>query len=347
MALVDPAGWPTLAIAAVFGGAAIAVWLAGTRLARSADILSRKTRLGGALIGLLLLAGITSLPEAAVATTAALQGTPALSISDVLGSAAINLLILAIADAVSGRRALTSQPASPRVLMQGVLGMGLFTLVAVAALIGDSPFLGIGRLSWLLLAAYLACAVLLSRSKSEEAWKPRGAEDGSEDGADDAGGGPSTALVAGIAAAAAVILVGGFLLARTASELAERSGLGESFFGAVVLGFCTSLPEVSTVTTAVRLKQYEMATSEIMGTNLFNLTIIVLVDAISPGDPVLPQAGDAAGFSALLAMSMTALYLVGMLERRDRTVLRMGWDSLLVICVYIGGIWMLHGITRA
>jgi cation:H+ antiporter len=85
-----------------------------------------------------------------------------------------------------------------------------------------------------------------------------------------------------------------------------------------------------------------MAISDIFGTNLFNVTIIVLVDALHPGGPVLVEAGRFAAFAALLALVLTALFLVGMLERRNRTVLHMGWDSLAALVVYAAGVSVLY-----
>jgi cation:H+ antiporter len=62
---------------------------------------------------------------------------------------------------------------------------------------------------------------------------------------------------------------------------------------------------------------------------------------------VLPLAGRFAGFASLLALLMTALFLIGLLERRNRTVLRMGMDSLLAIVAYLGGVWVLHGLSQS
>ena len=104
----------------------------------------------------------------------------------------------------------------------------------------------------------------------------------------------------------------------------------------------TSLPEVSTVVSAVRLRRYEMAVSDIFGTNLFNVTIIFAVDLVYAGPPVLAEVGPFAGFAALLAIVLTALYVAGMIERRDRTLLRMGYDSIAAIGTYAAGVMLLY-----
>jgi Ca2+/Na+ antiporter len=264
---------PTLNVA-IFSAAAILVWMAGTRLARLADQIGETTGLGRELLGLLLLGGVTSLPELSVGVSATLAGAPELSVNDVLGSASVNVVILAAADAVYGRRALTSAPGAPGVLLPGALSILLLSLRT--------------------------------------------------------------------AAAGSAILVAGFLLAQSGEALAEQTGLGTSFFGAALLALSTSLPEVSTVLAAARLRRYEMAMADVFGTNLFNVTIIVLVDALHPGDPVLLEAGRFASFGALLAIVLTAVFLVGVIERRDRTVFRMGIDSLFAIACYAGGLVVLY-----
>jgi cation:H+ antiporter len=334
--------------AAIFGCAAIAVWFAGAKLARAADELASRTGIGRELLGILLLGGVTSLPELAVATTATLQGTPALSINDVVGSAAVNVVVLAVADAVSGRGALTATRGSPSLMLQGVLGMLLLALAAAPALAGDVGFAGAGIWSWIMLGVYLASIRLLSDPHAARAWK---AVDSNEHAPRDQHGGESDAgaeslhpLIRKLLVTGAVILVAGFLLARTADALSTQTGLGGSFFGVVFLALATSLPEWSTVIAAVRLGRHEMAIADVFGTNLFNVTIILLVDLLHPGPPVMLEAGRFAAFAALLALALTAFFIVGMLERRNRTVLRMGFDSIAVLVAYGAGVVVLYGL---
>lgn len=329
---------------AVFAASAIAVWLAGTRLARYADAIAKKFDLGQELLGILLLGSVTSLPEMAVAVSATAAGSPDLSINDVLGSASINIVILAGADAVYGRNALTSTPGTPRVMLQGALGMVLLAMVIGATITGDRLVWGMGVWSWLLLMAFMGAIWVVSKSQGLESWIPA-ERPGSESALGDNTADDSVSmrpLLMRTAGVGLLILGAGFLLARSGETLAGQTGLGTGFFGAVLLGFSTSLPEISTVLAAVRLRRYEMAMADVLGTNLFNVTIIVLVDALHPGGPVLVEAGRFASFGALLAIVMTGLYLVGMIERRNRTLLRMGFDSLAALCCYAAGVAVLY-----
>jgi cation:H+ antiporter len=324
----------------VFAAAAAVVWFAGTRIAGYADAIAEKTGIGRVLIGMVLLGGVTSLPELAVASTASFAGHPELSVNDLLGSAAINVLILAIADAALGRDALTSVLASPGVLLQGMLGVVLLAMVAAAATTVDLPLAGASAWTWALLAGYVIAVRVLAKSRSGEAWHASGRPPPRPQNARDPG--PLRPILAKTVAAGLGVLAAGFLLAKTGEALAVQTGLGTNFVGVVVLAAATSLPEASTVLAAVRLRRYEMAVSDVFGTNLFNVTIIFLVDALYDGPPVLAQVGAFAAFGALLAIVLTALYLAGMIERRDRTVLRMGYDSLAALGVYAAGLIVLY-----
>ncbi len=98
---------------AVFAASSAIVWAAGTRLAVYVDAIAKRTGLGHGFAGLLLLGGITSLPEIATATASSVMGSPALALNNVLGSAAINVALLTVADAALGRDALTAVVAKP------------------------------------------------------------------------------------------------------------------------------------------------------------------------------------------------------------------------------------------
>jgi cation:H+ antiporter len=327
----------------LFIAAGMVVWFAGARLARYADAFAEKTGIGRVAVGMMLLGGVTSLPEITIATTSTLQGTPLLAITDVLGSAALNIVILAIADASFGRGALTSVQGSARVMLQAVLGIIVMAFAIGAYVAGDVLFLGIGIWSWLMLAVYLGSVFMMTTAGKHEAWEPAKSQGNSSNQHDDEAEEWTLARLGVLIGLAAVaILIAGVTIAQTGAALAEQTGLGLSFFGAVFLAITTSLPELSTTIALARRSQYEMALAGILGTNLFNVTIIVLVDALHPGDPILPDVGRPASVGALIGIVLTAIYLVGLIERRDRAVLRMGYDSIAVMLAYAAGLVVLY-----
>jgi cation:H+ antiporter len=141
---------------------------------------------------------------------------------------------------------------------------------------------------------------------------------------------------------AVLILTVGVMLAQVGEALAEQSGLGASFVGITLLGFATALPEISATVTAVRIGNYEMAIADILGSNAFVLGLLFVVDlAYHPG-PILAEAGPTAFVGAAAGVVVTAVLLAGLIERRDRTILNMGFDSAAILVAYIGSIVVLY-----
>ncbi len=336
---------------AIFAAAAGVVWFAGYRIAHYADVISARTGLGHALLGLLLLGGVTSLPELAVTLTASLSGNPSLAINNILGGVAMQVAILAIADFYIGRRALTSVVPDSIVLLQGALNIVLLSIVAVATIVGDVALLGIGLWSWLILLLFLIAMRMLSLADQRQPWlanvgKKRDGDDQEPGEAQDAARSeaPLSSVIAKATAAGAIILVAGYFVSDSGEAIAEKTGLGSSFVGAAFVAISTSLPELSTVLAAVRLGFFTMAISDILGTNLFDVALLFFVDVASPGQAVIASAGRFASVGALLGILVTGLFLVGLAERRDRTVFRFGVDSLAVMVAYIGGLILLFSL---
>jgi cation:H+ antiporter len=334
---------------AFFAAAALAVWFAGVRITRYANVISDKTGMGQALVGLLLLGGVTSLPELAVAVTSSVSGDDSLAVNSILGGIAMQVAILAVADALIGRRALTSIVPDSVVILQGGLKILLLSIVAAAIVVGDVPILFVGVWMWLLAIVTGISMWVLSRVQGDKPWVPSDSEISKEKEEEQAkkkaakdkdkslNWAVMRAAIAGV-----VIVVAGYILSRSGDAIAEATGLGQSFVGAVFVAIATSLPEVSTVFSAMRAGLYTMAMSDIFGTNLFDTSFLVVIDIAGGSDAVINSAGRFEGFAALIAISVTAIFLVGLAERRDRTILRMGYDSLAVMGTYLAGLVVLY-----
>lgn len=344
MPLADAGSLPLWLNAAIFVAAAAIVWAAGTRLARTLAAIGDATGLEQAFVGMLLLGCLTSLPEIANVTTASYFGNPALAVNNLLGSASINIVLLALADAIIGRDALTSTVTRPSTLLQAALCLLVLVLVAVAITTGDVAFGGVGLWSASLLLVSIAAFWLSARYGERAPWtlrdtakrrreKPRG---GTEESV--------PRLVVKTAIGAAVILAAGYALSQTGDGLARQTGLGSGLVGFLLIGLATSMPELSTITAALRMKRPAMAVGEVLGTNFVNLSLILLADAVYAGKPVINALGRFEVISSLLGALLTGIYLVGLLERRDPVVLRMGYDSLAVLVVFGGGVALLFGL---
>lgn len=351
MPLQNAQDYPLWINAGLFLVAAAIVWAAGTRLARYVDAISDKTGLGKVFAGMLLLGVITSLPEIANVVTASVTDNPALAVNNLLGSAAINVLLLAIADAVIGREAVTAKVAQPSTLMMSTLCILVLVAVAMALTTGDVAVFGVGVGVWSVgLCIFSVGAFWLTANYEDHAaWKvTEGGEEAKEAGEDKGSADEEDTslktLIIRTAIAGAVILAAGYTLSQTGDALAKQTGIGTGMVGFALIGLATSLPELSSVVEAIRLRQYEMAFGQILGTNFVNLSLILLADAVYRGGPVINELGDFEVVSSLLGATLIGVFLVGLLERRDPTVIKMGWDSLAVMAIFAGGLVLLYSI---
>jgi len=333
--------WTNLAI---FGGAAVVVWISGTRLASCADAISERTKLSKAFLGLILLAVATSLPEIVTTITAALLGNAALVAGNLFGGVALQVAILAIVDLVAVRRALTFFTPQPALLFQAVMLLLLLSVALAGAAAGDPlSIAGVGLTPVLLVLGYVA-TVSWSRPGKDllPRWRATNVPD--EDAAAQREQPrarrhlSNRALFTYSTLSALAILAAGWALAQTGDALAEQTNLGASFVGVTLVAASTSLPELSTTLAAVRQGNHQMAVSNILGTNCLEVALFFLADVFYRGGPILAVTDQSAVFAAAIGLVVTCIYLLGLLERRDRTILRMGYDSVAVLVTYGAGI---------
>jgi cation:H+ antiporter len=278
--------------------------------------------------------------------TSSWTGNPSLAINNLLGSASINVLLLAIADSFIGRDALTSLVAQPATLMQATLSMIVMALVAIAITSGDISFLGIGAWSIAVFATSIGAFWLCAQYERMAPWavkeeEPQSKEHGIPSGAD-ADPQSLRLLIAKAAVAGVVIFIAGYCLSQTGDALAVQTGLGAGLVGFILIGVSTSLPELSTIVAALRMRKYEMAIGEVLGTNFVNVSLFLLADAMFTGGPVINELGRFEIASALLGVVLTGVLLIGLLERRNPTFLNMGYDSLVIMLAFSGGLVMLY-----
>lgn len=353
--------WVNFLIFAIGAGV---IWYAGTKLERYGDAISRQTGLGKAFVGMLLLAAATSLPELATTLTATLSGNITLAVSNILGGVVTQTAVLALADVLVGRGALTRFTPGFVLLIQGVGLILLLTIVPMAAAMGDMASITLNlagmeyRIALIplsLLVMFLVVMYLSYRYEEYPRWR-RVPDDGAEDvqAIDDSAEEeePEDIPKKGsykpffyFALFGLLVLVAGFVITRTAEALATQTGLGSSFIGATLLAISTSLPEISTTTTAIRHDNYSMAISNIFGSNAFDVSLLAIVSLVSGGAYLFQDSLNFSMFAVALGIFMTGVYLWGLLEWEDKTFLRMGWDSTAVVVLYLLGSVALYQLS--
>ena len=146
--------------------------------------------------------------------------------------------------------------------------------------------------------------------------------------------------------AAIAVLLGGYFVANSADIIAQKTGMGSNFMGFFFVGLTTSLPELSTTISAVKLKRYRMAFSNIFGTNLLNVGLVLLADLFYFKGPALDEVGNFAAAGAILGIMLTSIYQIGLTLKFKKAFFRLGFDSILVVLFYIAGAIILFNMRN-
>ncbi len=283
---VNGSTWKSLAVLAV----GIAMLLFGGHwLVQGAVVIARRMGVSILVIGLTVVAFGTSAPELAFNVIAATSGKGELCFGNIVGSNIANIgLVVGICALIA-----------PLAVHSRVLGKELPWLVAISfgcillalappyVLNGDEPSWGFARLHGVILLGGFA---LFSLS-----WYRMGRADAKDPLAKDSVEEATKQTQGSIAAASAsfifglaLLLLGGKFSEVGAVGLAEAAGLSDALIGLTIVAVATSLPEVCTSIIACRKGHTDLAIGNVVGSNLFNLLLVLGVTSLVSPVP-LPQ----------------------------------------------------------
>jgi cation:H+ antiporter len=321
----------------VFLLSALAVVLAGARLSRDGDAIAEGTGLGGAWIGAVLVAGATSLPELATDVYAVRAGLHTLAIGDLFGSCMANILILAIADLLVKQVRVLTRVAINQVLV----GLLAISLLVIAALGMIAPLgitvLGIGWGPLLAGVGYLVGMRLLHVNREGPVF-----ETSDEAAAHEARTPNLRGAVIGFGLSTLVILIAARFLASSAGEIATQLGVSGGFIGMVLVALTTSLPELTVSIAAIRTGSFDLAVGNLLGSNCFNMAILLVLDAVDGPGPLLAKAEPALLVGALFAVLLTAQALLGVLNKSERRIWYLEPDAVFLVLIYGFGLYVTY-----
>ena len=308
---------------------ALLIGRAGSVLSESADRIARAPGETGGWMGLALLATVTSLPELASGISAVtIIDAPNLAVGNVLGACVFNLLCLVGIDALQRRQPIYHQ-ASAAHLLSAAFGVVMLGFVAMSLLMDRRApaFLHLGLYSPALLALYLlALRSVFSHERAMHQPDP--------DAASLAPSLPREWRRFGLAAL--VVLAAGTWLPFLADQLATTMGWSRSFVGTLFMALVTTLPEIVVTLSALRLGALDMAIGNLLGSNLFNVTILAIDDLFYTRGPLLADADSVHASTAIAAVVMTGLVMIGLVMRPQGRVLRvLSWVSVGLMGIYV------------
>ncbi|MDJ0612713.1 MAG: hypothetical protein QNJ29_03490 [Rhizobiaceae bacterium] len=329
---------------------ACGIWLVGSRLTYLADAICDRYNLGASTVGLLFLALSTSLPEVATTVSAALIQNSDLVLNNLFGGIALQTAVLAFAD-FWARGAISNYPRKANHALEATLLVALMACLQVVLILGEPiSIFGVGIGSILIAFAYAGSITLLRWYDGGSHWIPVDLPDLENDRISLVSRksvsklpSPNLILISGIAC---VLIMGlGVAIVEVSEVLAKRSGMGSGFFGVTFLAAATSLPEVSTTITAVRMGAYTLAISNVFGSNLIMIVLIFPADILYFERPILDAATASTQLAIACGSLVTAIYLVGLIVRRKPKIGPIGVDSFLVLVVYASSLLLYYGLT--
>ena len=125
--------------------------------------------------------------------------------------------------------------------------------------------------------------------------------------------------------------------------MAIAMGWKQSFVGTLLIAFATSAPELVVTVAALRLAALNMAIGNLLGSNLFNILIVPVVDVLYLKGPILSHVSSVHTVSAMSAMIMTGVFIIGLFYRaRTRLYRTVGWASLILFSIYVINSYILY-----
>ena len=270
-------------------------------LVRGATQLARAMHVSPLVIGLTVVAYGTSAPELAVGVTSGLAGQPDVAIGNVVGSNIANVLL------ILGLSALVSPLIVSRQLIR--VDVPLMVVVSVLVLLLSLD----GRVSTLEGLVLVALAAVYSIATVRKSRKEGLAE---RDAAIEAGGtsapsrtGKALLLdVALIVVGLLMLVLGSRWLVDSAVVFARLLGVDELVIGLTVVAVGTSLPEAAASIAAVVHGERDMAVGNVVGSNIFNLLLVLGAAAfVTPGGVPVAHAALTFDLPVMVAVAIACM----------------------------------------
>lgn len=306
---------------------AIIISFFGYKLSKLGDEISSITGLGRNLIGLILLASVTSLPELTTGISAVtVADNPNLAIGDIMGSCCFNLAAVVVLDVFYTKGSVYSRSTQSHILMC-ILGMTLIAFTGFMLALKSSSYVYFRNMSlYTFIIPFLYFFSIYVIYKFEkEVEKPEEKKEGN-----------LTSVVMKFFFCSVVIVVCGIYLAKTAEKIIHVMDWNAAFVGTLFLAMATSLPEISVTISALRMNAAELAFSNLLGSNIFNFLILGVDDIAFKKGPLLKYADSSHVITAFSCLMMTSLVALALLKPPQTKILNtISGLSILIIFIYI------------
>lgn len=145
---------------------------------------------------------------------------------------------------------------------------------------------------------------------------------------------------------AAVVVFTANKLAEYGDVIAVRTNLGGLLVGTLFLAAATSLPELLTSISAFRSGVPNLAVGNFLGSNMVNMLLLAIIDLINYQVPLMRRMAISHTLTAVLASLLMLLSVISIIGKFNLSVSWVGIDSLVLIALYFGGVWLIQQETK-
>ena len=288
------------------------------RMVNGASVLAKKYRVSDLVIGLTIVAFGTSAPELVVNVIASSQGFHDIVLGNVLGSNMANLfLILGITGIIYPLAVKSST--TWREIPLSLLAVVMMYLLANNFFVSESPVISRTDGVILLFMFGLFMLYIFNLSKTDPTPKEVVVSEM-----------PAFKMYTFIIIGLAGLIIGGRLVVNNAVKIASILGLSEKIIGFTIIAVGTSLPELATSVVAAVRKNTNIAVGNIIGSNIFNIFLVVAVSSVV--NPVV--FNPLFNTDLFLLAGGTAFLFIAMFTGGKKKLDR--WEAVILLLVYVG-----------
>lgn len=243
------------------------------KLSKYVDMLDKTTKLSGALIGGVFLAAVTSLPELFTSISAVLfLGQSELVLGNVMGSDIFNMAVLGVL-LIIFIKSFSKKNLNKSLIWTSIFLVLLYGFASYAALCKYQLLMwGINVISIVIITIYAVSVKFISEEteKEEDVTVPLSKKQ----------------IITRFILCSVLLVATSIGITYLSDSLAETLHLGKTLAGAILLGVATSLPEVVSTISLMKMGNFDAGVSNILGSNTFNFLILSLADFMNYKAPI-------------------------------------------------------------
>lgn len=290
------------------------------KLSYYGDLLSKTTKVGAAFIGGILIASVTSLPELVTSFSAVALDNMALSFGDIVGSNMFNIFVLGVYNIYFFNSNFFKNTEKKYIFECSILLIDyIFIILGCNNIITN-------YISLILIIMYIIYMISVFKNQNEE----ENIEFTNE----------KFLLLKFIISAISMVFLSIFLTKSADNIASTHPNFSSSSIGAILLGITTSLPEVVTTFELIKLKNYNMATSNMLGSNIFNFLVLAISSFLIKDGVIFNFSDNYTLYYVFGGLLITTLYILSLFFKEKPKIFYMVISLVMIILYFY--VWYLQ-----